>query len=437
MMRKLVPQCVSVLFLVCSVETAIATTFYCDPIHGSPQGDGSAERPWGTVEEVLAAGLIQLCNADGQPTNVAAPVKPGDTVLLRSGWHGVLRVPAGYNEQPITIAADQGHLPQVGWVEIGEGSHWVIRGLMVSPSLAPAPLPRVPRTLVSLGERKSDASEGLVIEDCFIFSVRDTSKWSAEDWVKKPQSGIWLGRYGKKHVARNNYVANTRFGIELCAPDCLCEGNVVANFSGDGIRVTRDGQVVQYNVVKNNFVGAQDGDDNHDDGMQAFLFNVGTGTLRDVVVRGNIIVERETDDLPFVNPLQGIGFFDGLLVHFTIERNVVCVRHWHGITLGDAQECTIQDNVCYSRWPGRMRPWISLGQKKNLAKGNTVRNNLAHSFNFKADAEVKAENNTEVSEEVFQKRLTELCGEIERKFGKLHPVAGKPRLELERLTARQ
>lgn len=437
MMRKRVPQFVSILLLVCGVEAAIAATFYCDPLHGGPQGDGSAERPWGTIEEVLAAGLIQFCAADGQPRNAAAPVKPGDTILLRSGWHGVLRIPVGYNERPITIAADRGHTPQLGWVEIGEGSNWVLRRLMVSPSLAPSPLPRVPRTLVSLGERRSDASEGLVIEDCFIFSVRDTSKWSAEDWVKKPQSGIWLGRHGKKHMARNNYVANTRFGIELCAPECLCEGNVVDNFSGDGIRVTRDGQIVQYNVIKNNFVGAQDGDDNHDDGMQAFLFNVGTGTLRDVVVRANIIVERETDGLPFVNPLQGIGFFDGPLVHFTIERNVVCVRHWHGITLCDAQECTIQDNVCYSRWPGRMRPWISLGQKKNLAKGNTVRNNLAHSFNFKADAEVKADNNAEVSEEAFQTRLTELCEEIDRKFGKLHPLAGKPRLELQRVTAGQ
>jgi len=30
----------------------------------------------------------------------------------------------------------------------------------------------------------------------------------------------------------------------------VAEGNVVANFSADGIRVTRDGQTVQYNVIK-------------------------------------------------------------------------------------------------------------------------------------------------------------------------------------------
>ncbi len=415
--------------LLASAGAGRGATFYCDPQHGSPQGDGSAARPWRTIEEVLAAGLVQLCDAEGRPRNPQAPVKPGDTVLLRSGWHGVLRIARGYNDKPITIAADKGHKPEVGWVEIGEGRNWVVRGLVVSPSLAPAPLGRQPHHLVMLGERGGEQSSALVVEDCFIYSVLDTSQWTGEDWVKKPASGIWLGRHGSKHVARNNYVLNTRFGISLCAPECLCEGNVVANFSADGIRVTRDGQVVQYNVVKNNFVGQKDGDANHDDGIQAFLFNVGTGTLRGVTIRGNIIVECETEGLPWRNPLQGIGFFDGPLVGFTVEENVVCVSHWHGITLGDAQGSTVRGNVCYSRWPGRMRPWIMLGQKKNQARGNTVRDNLAHSFNFKADPEVQADNNREVTQAAFQQRLAELAASIDSKFGKVHPVAGRPRLE--------
>jgi hypothetical protein len=103
--------------------------------------------------------------------------------------HGVIRLAGGYNDQFITIAADPGHAPQVGWIEIGQGRKWCLRGLAVSPSLASSPLERVPR---------------------------------------------------------DHYILNTRFGINLCAPDCLAEGDVVANFSADGIRVTRDGQTVQY-----------------------------------------------------------------------------------------------------------------------------------------------------------------------------------------------
>src|SRR6185369_17598875 len=120
-----------------TLAAARAATFYCDPAKGSREGDGSAERPWRTIEEALQARLIQLCDQDGTPRNPNAPVKPGDTVLLRSGWHGIIRIPAGYNAQPITIAAEPGQIPQVAWVEIGEGQKWRVKGLAVSPSLAP------------------------------------------------------------------------------------------------------------------------------------------------------------------------------------------------------------------------------------------------------------------------------------------------------------
>ena len=281
-----------------------------------------------------------------------------------------------------------------------------------------------------LGERGKDDSSELVVEDCFIYSVLDTKDWTAKDWVEKPASGIWLGRHGKEHVARNNYVLNTRFGINLCAPECLCEGNVVANFSADGIRGTRDGDVVQYNVVKNNFVGAKDGDNNHDDGIQVFLFNAGKGTVRNMVFRGNIVLARERDGLPFHNPLQGIGFFDGPLVNFTVEKNVVGVnalpRH---LALRRPRLHDPGQHVSSVRWPGKSRAWVMLGQKKNQAAGNTVRNNLAHSFSFKADAQVKAENNPPVTEAAFKQNLAALAAEIDKKFGKEHPTAKRPRLE--------
>jgi hypothetical protein len=70
-----------------------------------------------------------------------------------------------------------------------------------------------------------------------------------------------------------------------------------------------------------------------------------------------------------------------------------------------------------------------LGQKKNQAAGNNVHNNFAHSFDFKADAEVKAENNQEVTKAVFNQKLGALKSSIDTKFGQLHPTAKRPRLE--------
>ena len=70
-----------------------------------------------------------------------------------------------------------------------------------------------------------------------------------------------------------------------------------------------------------------------------------------------------------------------------------------------------------------------LGQKKNQAVGNTVRNNFAHSFDFKADAAVQAENNQAVTEAGFNQRLAELARDIDQRFGERHPTAKRPRLE--------
>jgi hypothetical protein len=70
-----------------------------------------------------------------------------------------------------------------------------------------------------------------------------------------------------------------------------------------------------------------------------------------------------------------------------------------------------------------------LGQKKNQASGNTVRNNYACSFSFKADAQVTAENNQNVTAEIFNRRLSEMAGVIDSKFGHMHPVAQRARVE--------
>jgi hypothetical protein len=245
----------------------------------------------------------------------------------------------------------------------------------------------------------------------------------------KVHSGITMGRNGTGHVMRNNYILNTRFGINLCAEDSLCEGNVVCNFSGDGMRVTRDGQVVRYNVIKNNFVGAKDGDDNHDDGIQCFLFNKGTGTVRRVTVVGNIIINREDDAQKWHNPLQGIGFFDGPLIDFVVTDNVVLTAMWHGVSLFEAQGCRIERNVCWSRWTDRLKPWIQLGAKGNgsAAGNNTVKDNYACSFKFDV-AGTTASNNRPSTQDIMQQAMTRAHNTICEKFGRYHPVAGYSRL---------
>jgi hypothetical protein len=408
---------------------ARGATFYCDPSRGGPQGDGSAAKPWGALEEVVKDGLIRLADRAGACKNPSAPVKPGDTLLLRSGWHGALRIDAGYNAAPLTIAADAGQAPQLGRIAIYDGSNWTLRGLTISPSLAPAPGEKPPKDIVVLGERGGEACSNLVVEGCFIYSALDASAWGAKEWIEKPASGILLGRGGRGHAARNNYVLNVRFGINLCAPGCAAEGNVVENFSGDGLRVTRSGGAVRHNVIKNIFVSAQDGDDNHDDGIQAFPFNKMKEPVSDVTISENLIIACDDDALPLRAPMQGIGCFDGPLVRFVVAGNVICANTWHGLSLYDAQGCTVSNNVVYSRWTNREQPWLMLGAKQKVARGNAVRGNwVKNGCHLKDDPEVQASDNQRADEALYLKRRAELLALINARYGAAHPAARRPRL---------
>jgi len=249
-----------------------------------------------------------------------------------------------------------------------------------------------------------------------VFAAADTSAWTVNDWMNA-QSGILLGRNGTGLAVRRTHVFNVRFGIAITSYNSTLEGNLVNDFSADGIRVTRDGGVVIDNVIKNAHVSDADGDANHDDAIQCFLFNVGTGTVRDVTLRGNIIVSYEgTPAYPAM--MQGIGFFDGPLINFVVEDNVVFVDHYHGVSLYDAQGSRIVNNVAFTRWTnGNVKPWVMLGQKLGMATGNYVHGNLAHSFDFAADATVDAADNVVVTANVAEQRLADRLTAIEAAWG--------------------
>jgi preprotein translocase subunit YajC len=408
-MRRIVglAMIVAAVLALSSVASA-AKTFYVDPTKGADDGDGSEAKPWKTLAQVAARHMSR--------------VEPGDTILLATGYHGAVSL-SGKNQDFITIAAGPNQTPTLSRLDVS-GTKWRVKALTISPSFGDKPYED---NIVTLAEGDPNSGE-IIIEDCFVYTELDSSKWDADKW-KKANSGIFMGRNGKGHIIRNCYVLNTRFGIALCAEDSTCEGNVITNFSADGIRVTRDGQIVRYNVVKNNFVGAQDGDDNHDDGIQCFLFNKGTGTVRRVTVLGNIVINREDDAQKWHNPLQGIGFFDGPLVDFVVTDNVVLTAMWHGVSLYDAQNCRIERNVCWSRWKDNLKPWIQLGGKGKSGgpSPNVVKDNYASSFKLETPGAV-AENNKPSTQQIMEQAMAKAHNAICEKFGKYHPVAGYSRL---------
>lgn len=353
-------------------------TFYVDPIRGSMNDDGSSDRPWRTLQEVFEQGKIETFDKNGGIKNSGGPVKGGDTILLRSGYHGDVTYDGAFNTSYITIAAEEGQEPKLKRLRFRGASKWIIRGLTISPSFA-FPFERV--TLVDIFSRFGyGESSDIVIEDCFLYTVFDSTNWTANDWNTKACDGINLGMEGRDLVARNNHLLNVNFGLHGESTNALIEGNVVENFSGDGARATFHGVTIQYNTIKNCY--AVNG--NHDDGIQGYLANVGSGEVRDVTIRGNIIINRSDPDQPHPGAMEGIGCFAGPYTRWRVENNVVMTDHWHGITIYRAGDCDVVNNTVFNKdfhdGSSDRFSWIQISGGVNEATRNLIRNNIAQSY---------------------------------------------------------
>lgn len=364
-----------------------AGEFYVDPVNGSPAGDGSAIRPWRTIQEVFDAGLVESQQWDQLPyteqselvpKNAGAPVRAGDTIRLRSGYHGELSIIRYYNTANITLAAEEGHTPCLSSVRIRSGCHWTLRGLTISAKSGET---YRRRTLIDLDSHNWHGPvHDITVQGCAIRSVTDTSAWTAEDWNELACNGLQVD--GTRMTIRNNRLLNVNFGISVTASDSLVSGNLVENFAGDGLRGLGNCCTFQYNTVKNCY----DVNGNHDDGFQSWSVGpngVGSGQVVGLVLRGNTIINNEDPNQPHRGALQGIGCFDGTFVDCVVENNVIVTDHYHGITLLGARNCRVINNTVLDRNDGRPGPpWIRVNNhKKGMAPVDcVVRNNLATAF---------------------------------------------------------
>ncbi len=342
--------------------------------------------------EVMEANLVETQNWDSLPydngsslvpKNGGAPVKAGDTIWLRTGYHGEVAIEGAYNSSVITIAAEAGHTPALGSLQVQAASHWTLRGLSISLEHAPT---YQQGTIVAVSSHNwSGPAHDVTIEDCTIFSVADVSGWTESDWNALPGNGIQLS--GDDCILRGNELLNVNFGISVTGEGALVERNTVTNFAGDGLRGLGDHGTCQYNVIANAYAV----NSNHDDGFQSWSVGndgVGTGEVTGITLRGNTIINYQDPNQPFRGPLQGIGCFDGTFVDWVVENNVIITDHWHGITLLGARNSRIVNNTVVdlnTDSPGP--PWISIDDHKDgtPSEGTLVRNNLTTALNLGAE----------------------------------------------------
>jgi hypothetical protein len=350
-----------------AASSARAAEYFVDPAAATATGDGSSANPWQTLQSVVAAGSF------------GTTIKAGDTVWLRSGYHGALAIKGGNYTPPISVMAATGQKPTLSRVTFNGTQGWVLGGVSISPSYAPTPAV-YDMVLVDT------SSARVTVKDCDLFSVKDASAWGATEWIDSASSGIFVR--GKNVIVSNNSLTNVRFGISVDGTDALIDNNRIVNFSADGMRGLGDNGVFQYNLVKNVYVSGTDGDDNHDDGFQSWSTGTGgpgSGVVKGVVLRGNVFINRDDPNQKLSNSMQGIGCFDGMFDGWVVENNVVITDHWHGISFYGMTNSRIVNNTVIdvnNVSPGP--PWIMVTAHKNGTPSNNVlvRNNLATDFDI-------------------------------------------------------
>lgn len=352
-------------------------TFFVDPVRGAKTGDGSAAKPWRTLQEVWESKLI---NGMDLATGV---VHAGDRIYLMSGNHGTLNFTpyAGSkkvaNTDFITIEAAPGHLPVIQTIKFIRCSKWVLRGVTVE-----TPDVFTTRPVLVFAEN----STNIIIDSNTVQSEPDAVGWSPEDWPNRSaEHGIKFNVVMDSTIS-NNVVKNVHNGINIRGNSLLVTGNVIDYFANDGIQFMSSNTIIQHNLVTNHYGLWDDG--MHHDGMQGW--NAAGETFTTNVTIDSNMVLASTGDYPTIpvvptgdgdDYMQGISVFDGTWNQVTVTNNVVAAAAYHGLSFYGITDSVIANNTVTSQCP-KYVCWLGVFKNAIIPQNVIVRNNIAQSFSL-------------------------------------------------------
>lgn len=327
----------------------------------SPAPDGSAAAPWPSVTAALDVGGAQ----------------GGDRILLMDGSHGPLKLERRMFDRPLVIEAKNRGRAHVTAISVGQARNIVIRGLSVWP-LAPS---QKGRDLVSV------SGEGIRLERLDIRGRRDAAEtyphWKAGDWlVDWRANGVRMA--GTGNALTDSRIIATAFGVTVSASRTEVRDNLVAGFSGDGLRGLADDLTFSGNRVQDCIRV----DGNHMDGFQSWSSRKDRDRpLKNLTLDGNSFLEWANLVIsPYRCGLQGISLFDGPFENVRITNNLVVTSTYHGIAMVEARDSAILNNTVVqpAGRPGN-HPWIMVETRKGRGghvpdEQVTVANNVSNSY---------------------------------------------------------
>ncbi len=368
--------------VVCSappLSSGTGRVFHVDPARGSPDGDGSRERPWHSLQFLVAQGLLgeyqrtltwpqrvvaRLSHRPATPQlakRAAVRVRSGDTILLASGDYGLVDLSGLVNRGLVTIAAAPGAQPQLAGLDAGGASHFVLRDLGVTAVTWPAGRAH----LVSMRSAKALRADNLVFERIAVSGGRAIASVDPADFAVNAPSGVRLD--GDCLTFKSSEVRDVESGIRVVRGRSITiEGNMIHDFSVDGIQFSGNDLTIRGNRIFDHWRTANT---LHPDCMQ--------GQPQDNQIFGPVLISHNacisrlahTEARPekwqaiAMGGWQGISIFDGRWRDVTVRCNLVMPSNPHGIALYGATASAVEHNVVVGT-PRNRLSWIAIMPSK-------------------------------------------------------------------------
>lgn len=301
-----------------SAGQAGGRVFHIDPLRGRDDGNGSAERPWRSIQHVFDQGLVGdrmqrpslLEKIRARVTgnwhdfalhdNPTSVVHGGDTIALASGSYGRLEMAGLSNDLQITIAAAPGAVVKFDSIAISGSRAFTFKDLMVEPEHAgqgsflvttrPAP--------------DSRRSQDILFENVSIKGAGNIATTDPKVWSKSAAGGALL--FGECLGLRNSSIRNVRFGAVIYRSSrVFVQNNEISDFSVDGIDFSGSDLTIKDNVIHSNW---PTGDNLHSDCMQGQSGD-DHPPYQHVRIIGNVCLSSAAKSRE--GEIQGINIFDG------------------------------------------------------------------------------------------------------------------------------
>jgi len=374
-----------------------ARAFYVDPKRGDKANDGSKERPWRTLAEVLDPDnrLIQTkispksqeAGKLPETSGITPPVKGGDIIYLMSGDHGDVFLRRAVSEQFIQVAAAPGQKPVLSTLRVSGASHWLLRGLTVR---SPKPDAKAGGALVDIRDNNYHGPvDNIIFEENEVLTP-DGESWSEEQWASKPRFGVLAE--GRCLTVSRNHIWYVDGGLGVGGENDLVEDNLIEKFAVDGIDMTASNLILRRNTIRDGRLYPNN--PAHADGIQGWT--VGGATNRNVTIDSNTIIK--TGDRNKSN-MQGISIFDGKWDGVRIVNNVVVGNHFHGVALFGVAHALVANNTVVPSDTAATWILVRMGKDKTPSTDVVVRNNVSGSLNVEAQR-------AEVDHNVAQSSIT-------------------------------